>query len=283
MPTGEIELTFAPSSTPLSASIDTVAGWPTLIEPMSDSLSATVIVIVSVLISSANPELLDELELDEEPRLAAAIAPMPLPPELDELDDELLLELLAPLVVIESPGDTLASDAIVPLVGACSLVLLSAVSALLTFASALSTDACADAIAAGDGVVECVVVVGVVVVPAAPVPELDAAPVPVRDPELVRVGVWVAGVVTVTVTTLTPADAEPLPGVVLVEVVPVWVVWVGVVRPGVVVVFAGVAFAGVVFAGVVGVGVVGVVVVGVVVAGAVVAVGVDVVPVVVGV
>jgi hypothetical protein len=143
-------------------------------------------VIVSVLISSANPELLDELELVlEEPRLAAATAPAkpppPLPLELDELEDDPLPELLAPLVVIESPGETLASEAIVPLVGAYSFVLASAVSALLTFASALSTDACAAAIAAGDGVVECVVVVaaGVVVV-----------------------GVLVAGVVTVTVTTV---------------------------------------------------------------------------------
>jgi hypothetical protein len=87
---------------------------------MSDSLSATVIVISLELINSANPELeLDELEL--EPSVAAATAPAKPPDdeELDELDDELLeLEPVEPLLEIVCPGAALESDTIVPLAGA---------------------------------------------------------------------------------------------------------------------------------------------------------------------
>jgi hypothetical protein len=112
---------------------------------MSDSLNATVIVIVPVFTISANDEPdeleefdefdeLDELEL---PRLPA-VAPVPL--LVEELDDELLLEL-EPLDDVdpaetESPGWRLDSDTIVPLIGAYSFVFLSAALALCTLALA---------------------------------------------------------------------------------------------------------------------------------------------------
>lgn len=71
------------------------------------------------LIRVANPELeLEELVL-ELPRVAAATAPEKPPlPEDDELDDEPVLEPVEPLVEIDWPGETLSSDAIVPLEGA---------------------------------------------------------------------------------------------------------------------------------------------------------------------
>jgi hypothetical protein len=72
---------------------------------MSDSLKATVIVIVFVLTISANEEFeeLEELEELELPRLPAVV----LAPALEEeLDDELLLELLDEVepADTESPG-----------------------------------------------------------------------------------------------------------------------------------------------------------------------------------
>ena len=141
----------------------TVAAWPVLILLMSDSLNATVIVSVPVLTISANGELdplLDD-ELDP-PRLPAVAAPpaRPLPPD-EELDDELELDALElEPADTESPGNRLAIEAIVPVVGAKSLVSLSAAWALFRLAWALNTDACAEAMLAGDGVVVvCVVVV----------------------------------------------------------------------------------------------------------------------------
>jgi hypothetical protein len=103
---------------------------------MSDSLNATVIVIVLVFTISANDELDEFDELEElEPRLPAVV-PVPLLEE--ELDDE-LLELLDDVDPdeTESPGSRLDSDTIVPLIGACSLVFLSAASALFRLARAL--------------------------------------------------------------------------------------------------------------------------------------------------
>jgi hypothetical protein len=118
----------------------TVAGWPSLTLLMSDSLNATVIVIVPVFTISANDEPdeleefdeLDELEL---PRLPA-VAPVPL--LVEELDDELLLEPLDDVdpAETESPGWRLDSDTIVPLIGAYSFVFLSAALALCTLALA---------------------------------------------------------------------------------------------------------------------------------------------------
>jgi hypothetical protein len=111
---------------------------------MSDSLNATVIVSESVLTISAKPELepLDE-EL-EAPRLPAVAAPpvAPLPEPDPDDDDELLEEPLEdPPPDTASPGARLDSDAIVPLVGAYSLVLVIAVSAVCTAACALYTAA----------------------------------------------------------------------------------------------------------------------------------------------
>jgi hypothetical protein len=120
---------------PGSASNVIVAGWPTFTLVMSDSLKATVIVIVPVLTISANDELDeppdDEADEPEPPRLPAVAMPPanpPPPPEEDELDDELLPEAveLDPADT-ESPGSKPASEAIVPLVGAYSLVSFSAV------------------------------------------------------------------------------------------------------------------------------------------------------------
>jgi len=197
--------------------------------PISDSLNATVIVIVRVLTISANGEL--ELPDDEEddPRLPAVV------PVLDEeLDDEApdaTLEVVP--ADTESPGSKPESDTIVPLVGARNLVCASAVSALSTLSWALSTDAADDA-------------------ELPPVEELSAELAPVEPPVVAlelglvdEVGAVLLGVVVVA-------------GVVVVRVlgaVVVGVVVVGVVVVGVVVVVVGVVV------GVVVVGVVGVVVV----------------------
>ena len=103
MPTVEIALTWAASSTPLSASSVTVADWPPFTLLMSDSLKATVIVIVPVFTISANaePELPDELLDEPEPARLPALPPA-LPEE--ELDDDDPLELLEPEEV--DPAET---------------------------------------------------------------------------------------------------------------------------------------------------------------------------------
>jgi hypothetical protein len=96
---------------------------------MSDSLNATVIVSVFVLMISANPlEELEPLEEPEPPRLPAV---EPVPDEPVEADDALEDdEFPDPPPDTASPGVRLDSDAIVPLTGAYSLVLFTAVSAL---------------------------------------------------------------------------------------------------------------------------------------------------------
>jgi hypothetical protein len=120
-------LTWPASSTPLSASSDTVADWPTLILLMSDSLKATVIVRRPASMISAKPELLeldDPLEPDEPlelepdpPRLPAELAPVAAEePEPAELDPE--LEEPDEPAEMASPGETLSSEAIVPPAGA---------------------------------------------------------------------------------------------------------------------------------------------------------------------
>ena len=141
VPTVEIALTWAASDTPVSASSVTVAGWPTLTLLMSDSLKATFIAIELVLTISAKAELeLPEDEEDEElepPRLPAAVAPAEEPDEVplpDVVDGDAAEVEPADTAL---PADRLESDTIVPLIGAYSLVLVSAVWALLTLASAL--------------------------------------------------------------------------------------------------------------------------------------------------
>jgi hypothetical protein len=106
---------------------------------MSDSLKATVIVIVPVLTISANAEpapLADPVEL--EPRLPAVVEPAPPEPvaEVDEPVELLALEEADPPET-ESPGWALESETIVPLVGAYSLVFARFVSAVLIAACAL--------------------------------------------------------------------------------------------------------------------------------------------------
>ena len=99
----------------------TLAGWPTLILEMSDSLKATVIVIEPVLTISTRPELLeddDELLL-EPPRLPAVeLEPDPeLTPEPElELEPEPDPEPEPAETV--SPGETLATLTTVPVAGA---------------------------------------------------------------------------------------------------------------------------------------------------------------------
>jgi hypothetical protein len=101
---------------------------------MSDSLNATVIVNSWRLTISANAEL--ELLDDEEPPRPPAVTPEV---ELDEeLDDELVDDALDVVPAeTESPGSRLASDTIVPLVGARSFVSASALLALCRLLLAL--------------------------------------------------------------------------------------------------------------------------------------------------
>jgi hypothetical protein len=110
---------------------------------MSDSLNATVIVIVCVLTISANaePELPDPVEpvepVDEPPSPPADELPVP-PPEEDELDDDEPFELLLDddPADTESPAPKLESETIVPLTGANSRVATNACSALRRLALA---------------------------------------------------------------------------------------------------------------------------------------------------
>jgi hypothetical protein len=129
VPTVAIELTWAPSCTPLRASIETVAGWPTLTLVMSDSLKEIVMVIAlaSTISANADEELPEEDELDEDvepplPRPPAVLAP-PLAPVAEAPEPEpgpepvLAAELLDPADT-ESPVVRLLSDTIVPVAGA---------------------------------------------------------------------------------------------------------------------------------------------------------------------
>ena len=143
VPTVEMAVTRAASSTPASASSVTVDVWPTFTLLMSDSLKATVIVIELLLTISANGAAEAEEEEDEEvepPRLPAVV-PLELP--VAELDEDPLLDVEDPEALEVDPADTALpgerpeSDTIVPLIGADSVVSASAVLALLTFAWAL--------------------------------------------------------------------------------------------------------------------------------------------------
>jgi hypothetical protein len=89
----------------------------------SDSLKETVIVIVLVLTSCTSGELLvaDEVDPDEaEPRLPDVVAPAPVDapvlPELEAVEPPVVAPVLCALTL--SPGDRLATEAIVPLIGA---------------------------------------------------------------------------------------------------------------------------------------------------------------------
>ncbi|HWD64737.1 MAG TPA: hypothetical protein VG405_06145 [Solirubrobacteraceae bacterium] len=108
---------------------------------MSDSLKATVIVRVRESMISANPELLLELDDDDEPpRLPAVCDPLVEAVLVELLPVELLLAF-DPLEEIDWPGLTLSSVAIVPLTGAYSFVLASVCSSESTVAWAWSTEA----------------------------------------------------------------------------------------------------------------------------------------------
>lgn len=79
------------------------------------------------------PELDDEVP--ELPRLPAVVPEEPLEEEPD--DEEPLEALDVDPAETASPGERLATETIVPLIGEYSLVFVSAVLALFTFASAL--------------------------------------------------------------------------------------------------------------------------------------------------
>jgi hypothetical protein len=119
---------------------------------MSDSLKATLIVIVPVLTISAKdePELPDvedeELPEVELPALAPEPPRLPAVAPVEPLDDEPEEEVPPDELEVDpadtaSPGERLASETIVPLIGAYSLVLARAVLAVCTLASALYTAA----------------------------------------------------------------------------------------------------------------------------------------------
>jgi hypothetical protein len=92
---------------------------------MSDSLNATVIVIVLVLTISANGELEPvDVEADDELEPPSPPAVVPVPPGAEELDDDPLPELVAVEAFDVDPADTespvvrLARETMVPLIGA---------------------------------------------------------------------------------------------------------------------------------------------------------------------
>jgi hypothetical protein len=114
------------------------------------------------------------VEPDElEPRLPAVLVEEPVDEPVVEPVDAPDVPPVDPADTL-SPVDRLATDATVPLIGAYSLVLLSAVWAVLTFACAVSTAACAVAM------LEAEVIVDVVLEP-----ELDELDPPLLEPVLV--------------------------------------------------------------------------------------------------
>jgi hypothetical protein len=91
----------------------------------SDSLKATVIVIVLVLTISTNDEVEPpEVEEDDEPEPPRLPAVVPAALPVEELDDDPPLDvedaegLEVEPAVTESPGDRFANETIVPLIGA---------------------------------------------------------------------------------------------------------------------------------------------------------------------
>jgi hypothetical protein len=96
------------------------------------------------------------VEPDElEPRLPAVLVEEPVDEPVVEPVDAPDVPPVDPADTL-SPVDRLATDATVPLIGAYSLVLLSAVWAVLTFACAVSTAACAVAMLEAEVVVDVV-------------------------------------------------------------------------------------------------------------------------------
>jgi hypothetical protein len=137
-----MSVTLAENSSPDAALTVTVAGWPFLREPMSDSLRETCILKRLICARVMKLEPLDEPlppepVLDPPPSPPATLAPLePLDPLEPLPDDE-------PLPVVW-PTDPLI-DAIVPAIGARSRVSERAFSALRTASSALWTSASAAA------------------------------------------------------------------------------------------------------------------------------------------
>ena len=111
------------------------------------------------------------MEPDElEPRLPAVLVEEPVDePDVDPVDVPDVAPVDPPETL--SPVDRPVTDATVPLIGARSLVLSSAVWALLTFACAVSTAACAVAMLEAEVV--------------ALEPELDELDPPLLEPALV--------------------------------------------------------------------------------------------------
>src|SRR6185437_11926469 len=144
----------------------TVAGWPTLTEPMSDSLRETSILkrlTCARVMKLELPEALEELELaPPPPRPPATLAP----PDPVEDDDEEAEDDEPPLTVWPTAPLTAVT---VPAMGARRVVAATAFSALWTLSCALSTLAWAAA---------------TVIVLVAPEPELELEPESELDPEL---------------------------------------------------------------------------------------------------
>ena len=145
--------TCAATLRPLSASIVTVAIWPSFTLPISDSLNATTSCSDSRSLRTANadepedepwPEL-EEAAADDEPPADDFTPPAPPvdEPPLDELP-VLAAAFVVPVPETVSPTSP-ESVTIVPLVGAYSFVFCTACSALCTASLSLFTAARADA------------------------------------------------------------------------------------------------------------------------------------------
>jgi hypothetical protein len=171
--------------------------------------------IVPVLTISAKEELEDEDEEEELlPRLPAVVLPPAPEPEFPVDDEPPVAPLPPDTAVTESPEIRLDSDTTVPVAGAWSWVLASALSAFWRLTWALYTAACAEAMLAGDGVVV-VVVVGDALVDVERLEE-EAAAVVRAGADVVRVG---AGVVRVDVVVVRLGVVLVRVGVVVVVVV----------------------------------------------------------------
>jgi hypothetical protein len=136
-------VTRAANCSPEAALTVTVAGWPTLTEPMSDSLSETSILKRLTWASVMKSDEPDESDPEEPSPLPPSPPAMLAPSDALELLDELEDSDPELLPTVEPTSSLIA--AIVPAIGARSVVAASAFSALVTASSALSTFASAAA------------------------------------------------------------------------------------------------------------------------------------------
>ena len=117
----EIAVTFAANSSSGSASTLIVAGWPTLIVPMSASLTETTICIELRSARTMKADPLEELRTSSTTTTSSSQPPVPRPgryPRSPTRSPPLALERRVPLPAVTASPTAPEIDAIVPELGA---------------------------------------------------------------------------------------------------------------------------------------------------------------------